>query len=456
MVRTISEDIYSDVAQIRRYNTFDELGRIGQKKYAGVFYEEFLPELQGRRGAEAYEEMANNDDIIGAILFAIEMLIRQVEWNVEPRGSERIDQEAADFVRSCMDDMEQSWQDTLSEILSFLTYGWSYHEIVYKRRMGKSKNVKLNSKYDDGLIGWRELPIRAQDTLWRWEYDKDDHLVGMTQTAPPDFAVRTIPIEKALHFVTKSRKGNPEGRSILRNCYRAHYFKRRFQEIEGIGVERDLAGLPVIQPPENFEESFSDEEKIKQLTYAAELVRNVRRNEQEGIIVPSGWTFSLLAAGGRRQFEVGTIIERYDNRMAMTVLADFVLLGHQMHGSYALSSDKTELFSVAIGTYLDIICGVFNTQAIPRLIDLNAEHFSGITDYPKMLHGDIEKPDIEKVASFVEKMTSIGILNPDPELEKHIRRLGDLPEALEGTEYPPMDDEDGEEEEPDKKPGDEE
>ena len=182
----------------------------------------------------------------------------------------------------------------------------------------------------------------------------------------------------------------------------------------------------------------------------------MRRNEQEGIIVPSGWTFSLLAAGGRRQFEVGTIIERYDNRMAMTVLADFVLLGHQMHGSYALSSDKTELFSVAIGTYLDIICGVFNTQAIPRLIDLNAEHFSGITDYPKMLHGDIEKPDIEKVASFVEKMTSIGILNPDPELEKHIRRLGDLPEALEGTEYPPMDDEDGEEEEPDKKPGDEE
>lgn len=177
MVRTISEDIYSDVAQIRRYNTFDELGRIGQKKYAGVFYEEFLPELQGRRGAEAYEEMANNDDIIGAILFAIEMLIRQVEWNVEPRGSERIDQEAADFVRSCMDDMEQSWQDTLSEILSFLTYGWSYHEIVYKRRMGKSKNVKLNSKYDDGLIGWRELPIRAQDTLWRWEYDKDDPIL---------------------------------------------------------------------------------------------------------------------------------------------------------------------------------------------------------------------------------------------------------------------------------------
>ena len=206
-------------------------------------------------------------------------------------------------------------------------------------------------------------------------------------------------------------------------------------------MERDLAGLPVIQPPENFEEAFDDEEKIKQLTYAAELVRNVRRNEQEGIIVPSGWTFSLLTAGGRRQFEVGTIIERYDNRMAMTVLADFVLLGHQQTGSFALSSDKTELFAVAIGTYLDIICGVFNTQAIPRLIDLNAEHFSGITDYPELTHGDIEKQDIEKLASYIEKMAAIGVLSPDKNLEQHIRQLGGLPEALEDAEYPVMDDE---------------
>lgn len=203
--------ILPEVASKVIYNTFDELGRIGQNKYAGVFYEEFLPDLQGKRGVEAYKEMAENDDIIGSILFAIEMLVRQVEWSVGPQGTEKVDEEASSFIDDCLHDMEQGWQDTLSEILSFLTYGWSYHEIVYKRRMGSSKNPKLKSKYDDGLIGWRGFPIRAQDTLWRWEYNEDDQLMGMTQTPPPDFAVRTIPIEKALHFVTKSRKGNPEG-----------------------------------------------------------------------------------------------------------------------------------------------------------------------------------------------------------------------------------------------------
>lgn len=48
-----------------------EVGRIGQKRYGGVFYEEFLPELRGRRGMAAYSEMAANDDLVGAILYAI-------------------------------------------------------------------------------------------------------------------------------------------------------------------------------------------------------------------------------------------------------------------------------------------------------------------------------------------------------------------------------------------------
>ena len=447
--------ILPEAASKVRYNTFDELGRIGQNKYAGVFYEEFLPDLQGKRGVEAYKEMSENDDIIGSILFAIEMLVRQVEWSVGPQGTEKVDEEASSFIDDCLHDMEQGWQDTLSEILSFLTYGWSYHEIVYKRRMGSSKNPKLKSKYDDGLIGWRGFPIRAQDTLWRWEYDEDDHLVGMTQTPSPDFAVRTIPIEKALHFVTKSRKGNPEGRSILRNAYRSFYFKRRIQEIEAIGIERDLAGLPVIKLPEDLGQ-LPEGKRNEMMARALDIVQNVRRNEAAGVVIPGTWEFSLLTSGGRRQFDTSVIIDRYDTRMAMTVLADFVLLGHQQTGSFALSSDKTELFAVAIGTYLDIICDAFNTQAIPRIIDLNAEHFSGITDYPKLTHGDIEGPNLEELASFIEKMAGIGALSLGPELDRYLRQIAGLPEEPEDAQYPAMDDEDGEEEEPDKKPGDEE
>lgn len=63
----------------------------------------------------------------------------------------------------------------------------------------------------------------------------------------------------------------------------------------------------------------------------------------------------------------------------MTVLADFIMLGHQSTGTYNLGSDKSQMFSVAIGAYLDMIAEVFNNKAIPDLIDMNGEAFKDIT-----------------------------------------------------------------------------
>ena len=411
-----------------------EIGRIGQRRYGGTFYEEFLHELRGRRGIEAYREMSENDDVVGAILFAIEMLVRQTDWNIEPCGDTAKDREAAEFVESCMYDMSETWIDTISEILSFLTFGWSFHEIVYKRRMGNSKDPRLKSKYSDGLIGWQKLPIRAQETLYEWEYDENDNLIAMTQQPPPTFNLYTIPMSKGLLFRTKSRKNNPEGRSILRNAYRSWYFKRRIQEIEGIGIERDLAGLPVIHAPEGLD--IWDENipaNVQTRSGLEAMVRRIRRDEMEGVVLPHGYELELLSSGGSRQFDTNAIINRYDTRIAMTVLADFIFLGHSETGSWALSSDKTELFAVAIGAFLDIICETFNSQAIPQLIDMNGEHFAGITDYPQMTHGDIEDADITKVASFVKDMTGIGILVPDDGLEDYIRQVGHLPERTTDT-----------------------
>lgn len=420
------------------------MGRIGQLRTGGhgtgnIFFEEFLPELRGIRGVQAYTEMADNDATVGAILFAIEMLMRNCEFHVEPGGDSAKDKEAAEFVESCMNDMERTWADTLAEILSFLTYGWSYHEIVYKRRVGKSSSPITNSKYKDGLIGWRKLPIRSQDTLVGWEYkDQTDDLVGMTQLAPPDFERVTIPIDKALHFRTRSRKDNPEGRSILRTAYRAWYFKKRLEEIEGYGMERDLAGFPVLYAPSDLNIwDEDDKDAQKTLARAEAIVCSIRRDAREGLVLPggfeqgTGWKLELLASSSKRQFDTNQIIDRYDKRIATSVLADFVMLGQQQVGSFALADSKTKIFALAIGTYLDVICEVFNGQAIPRLIDLNGDHFKGITNYPKMTHGDIEETDLAQFASFIKEMVGAGIIVPDEALEEEVRRIGHLPEKVE-------------------------
>lgn len=412
-----------------------EIGRVGQRRYSGIFYEEFLPELSGIRGVETYKEMASNDELVSAMLYAIQMLLRQTPFHVKPCSGARQDREAAAFVEGCLSDMQHTWQDTLSEILSFIPYGWSYHEIVYKRRRGRSKDPRYDSKYDDGLIGWRKLPVRAQDSLVRWEYDQYDELKGMVQRAAPDFKEVLVPLGKALHFRTCSSKENPEGRSVLRGAYRAWYFKKRIQEIEGVGIERDLAGFPVLYV-DGDSGVWEDSEDGKRLLARCEaIVSSIRRDAREGLVLPEGYRLELLSAGGKRNFSTSEVIERWDKRIAMTTLADFILLGQQGVGSFALSSDKTRLFATAMGTYLDIICDVFNTQAIPRLMALNGEHFPGCTGCPELAHGDIEQRDLDALGSFLQKTVTCGVLTPDPALEGYIRREAGLP-ALEEESLP--------------------
>lgn len=402
-----------------------ELGRTGLPIYGGVIYSEFLPELQGQKGVQAYTEMSENDSTVGAIMFAIKMLIRQAKWNVQPQGTEEVDERAAEFVESCLNDMQSTWTDTISEILSFLTYGWSVHEIVYKRRMGRSKDPRLDSKYDDGLIGWQKLPIRAQESLYQWIFDDNDNLIAFEQMPAPRYQIIRIPTDKLLMFRTESRKDNPEGRSILRNAYRAYYFKKRIEEIEGIGVERDLAGFPVLTAPEGV--NVWEPANAPLLQLCNDFVKNIRRDAMEGLTMPAGWELKLLSTGGSRQFDTTAIIQRYNVAIAQTVLADFLFLGHENVGSFALSSDKTELFAMAIGAYLDMIAEVFNRVAIPRLIEINRKSFAKLQEYPKLIHGDIETRELSSLSEFLKTTVGLGLITPDDELENYLREQAELP-----------------------------
>ena len=424
------------MAEDKKYNKgkFDELGTIGLHQTGGFVNEEILKELQGKRGIRVFGEMRDNDDTVGACLAAIEMIMRELAWNIQEASQDNADIEVADFIKSCMSDMEHTWDDFISEVFSMLPYGWAYHEIVYKRRSGYSKDPTKNSEYNDNRIGWRKLPIRAQDTLWAWDYDDRGNLMGMQQI--DEYSGRgpvTIPLDKALHFTTKKRKNNPEGISILRNAYRSWYFKKNIQNLDAIGVERDLAGLPVAYMPPEFMTKDASPDKKATFQMMQEVVSNIRQDSQAGIVMPMAYDESgnklfdlgLLNSGGSKQFDTSAIIRRYDQGISMSMLADFILLGHDNVGSYALAETKSELFTKAVGAYADAICDVINRFAIPRLIRMNGFN---VTKYPKMTRSEIRNVDLKTLGEYISKLTSSGAtLFPDDNLENHLRAQADLP-----------------------------
>ena len=418
--------------EVEHVPNFGEVGTTGLKRFGQHVYDEFLPQLRWPRAARIYREMESNDPVVGAILHVTEQLLRQVRWHVEAGGDTQADEEAKWFLESCMDDMSTTWEDTMAEILTMIPYGFAWHEEVYKIRDGDNRDPRRRSKHTDGRIGWRKIPGRAQETIEGWVFDDENNDGGIRaamQIAPPDYRRRVIPIEKSLLFRVKYRYNNPEGRSLLRNAYRPWYFKKHIEEIEGIGIERDLAGLPVITPPEHVDIWNPNDPQARQYRQQAEyLVQNVRRDQNEGIVKPYGWEFELLSTGSRRQFDTNQIINRYDQRIAMTMLADLVMMGADKVGSFALAEAKQGLLAASLESIADSIAEVFNRYAIPRLFKLNV--FPGITDYPKLRHSKVVGPDLNELARFVQAAAGAEMpLFPDINLEEYLRDVAGLPSA---------------------------
>lgn len=409
-----------------------EVGRSGLLITGGIVFDEFLPQLRGPQGRKIYREMSDNDPVIGGTLLAFEKTLTRLDWRIEAvPDSNADDLKAAKFVQECWEDMDEPWTATLGNILSMMSYGWSYHEILYKRRSGPNKaDPRRSSRFTDGKVGWRKWPIRSQESFLRWEVDDYDNVQAMTQFVIGDGSL-TVPFEKSLLFRTTTNRSNPEGRSLLRNAYRAWYFKKRIEEIEAIGIERDLAGLPVAWAPAEYFFSDATPDQKLLMQELQRIVQNIKRNEIEGVVFPLAYDESghkkvdltLLTTGGQRQFDTDKTITRYNQQIAMSLLADFLMLGHENTGTQSLGEDKLALWMMAIEALAKAITSVVNEYAIPRLLAMNGMQ---VDNPPVLVHGAVTKTNLVTLGTFLYQMVESGVIVPDRELEQHIRAIADL------------------------------
>ena len=110
----------------------------------------------------------------------------------------------------------------------------------------------------------------------------------------------------------------------------------------------------------------------------------------------------------------------------MTVLADFILVGHQSAGSYSLHTDKTGIFRTSLNSIADTIADTLNRYALPRLFMVNGWKPSAL---PTIKPTDVDSPDIAQLGAFMQAMAGTGVTwFPDGDLENFIREAARLPE----------------------------
>lgn len=406
----------------------EELGKIEigiggtNTKDGTIRADEFIPELRGKRAIKKYREMRDNDSTVGAIMYATEQVLRDVDYYVEPANDTPEAQREADFVKSVLEDMEHTLDDHIAEALSHLTFGFSLFEVVYKRRRGPDfRSGKKHSKYTDGRIGVRKLASRAQWTIERFDVDKTTgDVLGVRQEQSFGSKSIYIPSTKLVHYRTTNTNNDPSGRSILRNAYSSYQYLKNLQNVEAVAVERELHGIPVGRISAEYLSPDATADQASVRSQMEKVLRDLKFNEQGYALLPSDVyrdaegrptnqrivDIELISSNGTRNIDIHPIIQRYQHDIARSVMAEFLMLGAGQNGSYALSKSKTDLFLRSMESYINSIFDVLNKQLIETLWQINGLNYDLM---PKVCAGDVAPHDLRELGSYLRNLNGANI-----------------------------------------------
>lgn len=417
----------------RNPKSFGESGvASGYDANFGVRYLDTLVELRGIQGLRNLRIMSDNDPTVGAILMGITMLTRGARWSFQPANETPAAAEAAEFMQGVMDGMEMTFEDFLDDSMTMLVYGFSLFEIVMKRR-------------DDGRIVVRKLGPRPQWTIDRFDVDDSgSKMLGAWQNSLYKGMVY-LPAERLLHMKVKSAYADPAGKSILRNAYRSYRYVTNIQEYEAVAIERELNGLPVGRIPADYLAANADDNKKAFVDKFKQILRDVKRNEQGYLLIPSDpyedadgkisnqrmVEFELLASKGTRDIDTNKSIVRHQQDIARSVLADFLMLGSNDRGSFAMSKSKTDIFVKSMRSILNSVSAPINRQLIPMIWEANSFDPALM---PKIQYENLAPVDLDVLGGFIRSLALANAnIFPDLGIENALLNAAGLPPKIRET-----------------------
>jgi hypothetical protein len=404
-----------------------EIGYNGLSVVSGQVLEECDPNLRFPRCMLTYKKMLHDGTIAPAVDI-FNTTIAGVEWDVKaPEGLEEEMVEEVKFLKQVMKDMEHSWLSFIKQATSYIHYGFAPFEIVPRYRL-KEKG----SRYNDGLVGIKKLALRSQDTISGFEYkNKGRDLSGVWQlvnipTNKKDYqrayittgssdngkTEQLIPFEKLLLFRNNPLKNNPLGSSPFNAIFRSWKYRTAYEENEGHGVAADTHGIKLLYIPPQYMAPDADEADRAVYELYKKIMRNVHVGQESGVILPmfrddikgeKMFEFEIVNSTGQKAYDVDKIIRRLNKEILTALYADFLVMGQDGGGSFALSESKLSVVQIVIRSKLEEIRDVLNHYLVPRLFKWNKWETE---EYPTFEFGEITEVSLDEFSKAWQRISA--------------------------------------------------
>ena len=314
------------------------------------------------------------------------------------------------------------------------------------RFLGFSIQEWVTNKHDDGHLTFMDIMHRSQSTIDQWDVDDNGRVIGLTQRHPDTQQEHYLPRAKIMYMVDDTLHDSPEGVGLLRHVVEPVQRLRILQQLEGIGFETDLRGIPILRAP--FTE-IRDAVKKGDLTDAQaaaleaplkSFLRNHKRGEgQLAMALDSAtlrttddkgspsqtykWDVQLLEAQSESLADLDRAIMRVTLEIARILGIEQLLLGASSAGSFALSADKTKAFLLMVDGTLAEIAEAIQKDLLTTLWDLNGWDKKLM---PTVRFESVRTQDVEAIGAALRDLATSGapVMPNDPAVLEFYDLLG--------------------------------
>jgi len=364
--------------------------------------------LLSKKGIKIYNEMVETDSRIESAINTLKTIRLSSGWDVVSASNEAKDLEIRDFVKWNLENLENSFEDDLREIMGALEMGVSINEIIWR--------VCEKGKYNGKVI---ISNIKSKDpSKFNINTDDFDNILenGIINISNYDWG-KEYPTEKFIIYSFNKKYENIFGTSRLKSLYSLWFLKQRLLEAWGVFMEKYGNPTSILKAPQ----SIYDEAK-ENLLYILKQLRF-----ETSIVLPEGVEYQIMSADNKGGSPFENAFKYIDEEITKTILGQTLTTTQGQTGSYSLGKVHFDILTLYIEQLgKDVADKAINNQLIKRLVDYN---YLDIIDYPKFVFKPLIQDDIDKIIDKYYLGVEKGIIKPTPEDEKKIREWLKLPSS---------------------------
>lgn len=369
---------------------------------------EYDPALMGREGSIKFNEMGKSDGIVGGVISAYNNLLLSCDWTLgEIKDVTPEEKKIQETLHEWFFD-KNNFESQLQAILRMLIIGFSCFNKYY------TPFQKDNSTY--------MMPVlleRLQKSIWRIDY-VDEFIEQITSKGH----ISDIPFKDLVFFSFRQEGSDLRGTSLLRQAYYDWVDKKDIKLVAKKGITREMLGLPVGKVPKNVR-SDSPEYAI-----FADLLEMISSRDyadtDDSVVIPTDYELTFLNS----EFKIADIkdyLSYYDSNIAISVLAQFILLGQQgKGGSFSLGADQSDFFLDGLHYIVNYVCAQYSKYVIQPTVRSNWANVDA--NKFKLVGLNLDKRASEEFAKILNSLISSGLLKVQTSDEKLIREMYKLPE----------------------------